>query len=154
LKKEADAPEPSSGALVGGRHRLAVRVYYEDTDFSGRVYHCAFVCFLGRGRTELLRLCGISHTELLQRPEPITLAVTRMELRFTAAAVIDDALVVETAFRALRGARLMLTQTIQSAEKIVVDAVGAVCLASGGRARRLPDLASKLGLWIDSSPTP
>ena len=56
---------PSAGAFVGREHQLAVRVYYEDTDFSGVVYHANYLRFFERGRTDALRLAGVHHTELL-----------------------------------------------------------------------------------------
>ena len=60
---------PSAGWLDEREHVLPVRIYYEDTDFSGVVYHGAYVRFLERGRTEFLRLAGVSHSGLLARPE-------------------------------------------------------------------------------------
>ena len=81
-----------SGELIEHGHRLTQRVYYEDTDFSGNVYHAAYLKFFERGRTEFLRDLGIHHSELAE--QGIAFAVRTMELDFVAAARIDDLLTV------------------------------------------------------------
>ena len=70
--------------------RLAVRIYYEDTDFSGVVYHAAYLKFFERGRTEALRACGIHHSELLERDDPLIFAVRKVGLEWRKPARIDD----------------------------------------------------------------
>ena len=60
--------EPTAGYLDGREHLLPVRVYYEDTDFTGVVYHANYLRYFERGRSDFLRLAGVSHTELRQRP--------------------------------------------------------------------------------------
>jgi acyl-CoA thioester hydrolase len=69
-------------------HHLAVRVYYEDTDFSGNVYHASYLKFFERGRTEFLRDLGIHHSELAE--QGIAFAVRSMQIEFEGAAHIDD----------------------------------------------------------------
>src|SRR5271155_1181496 len=69
---------PSAGRFVGREHELAVRVYYEDTDFTGVVYHANSLRFFERGRSDYLRLAGISHSDLLQRPDPGAFVITRI----------------------------------------------------------------------------
>ena len=85
-------------------HRFEVRVYYEDTDFSGNVYHAAYLHFFERARTEFLRAEGIHHSELAK--DGIAFAVRRMEIDFAGAAHIDDLLSVETSIQSMTGARL------------------------------------------------
>ena len=119
------------------RHVFAVRVYYEDTDFSGNVYHASYLRFMERGRTEFLRELGIHHSELAQ--DGIVFAVRRMEIAFDAAAHIDDALEVATEVVSLTGARLTLNQTITRDAAILTRAtVVVVAIGARGRAARMP----------------
>src|SRR5271168_2226624 len=74
---------------------LWVRVYYEDTDFSGRVYHASYLRFLERGRTEWLRRRGFAHRELAET-SGVTFAVRSLQIEYLAAALMDDLLSVET----------------------------------------------------------
>lgn len=118
-------------------HRLDVRVYYEDTDFSGNVYHAAYLHFFERGRTELLRDLGVHHSELVR--EGLAFAVRRMEIAFRAAAHIDDLLTVETRVKLATGARLVLAQSILRAGEVITEAeVEVVAIRVGGGATRLP----------------
>ena len=125
-----------------------VRVYYEDTDFSGVVYHARYLHFFERGRTEALRSCGISHTELLARPEPLAFAVRKMTTEWVAPARIDDLLEVVTRFAEVKGARMRVNQEIRRAGALIARAdVEAVCMNLDGRPRRLPaEIAARLGL--------
>jgi acyl-CoA thioester hydrolase len=94
--------EPSAGWVEGREHVLPVRVYYEDTDLSGLVYHANYVRYFERGRSDFLRTGGVHHAELLARPDPVAFAVTRMEIDFRRGARIDDALLVRTSYDAAR----------------------------------------------------
>jgi acyl-CoA thioester hydrolase len=143
-------PEPSCGAFFGREHRLAVRVYYEDTDFTGVVYHGAFVRFFERGRTEALRCAGVHHAALLAGPDPAAFTVTRLAIDFIAAARIDDALTVRTHFEAIRGPRLFISQAITRGEAPIAKAqVEAACIRPDGRARRPPaELAARLAPFL------
>jgi acyl-CoA thioester hydrolase len=122
---------------MSGGHRFQVRVYYEDTDFSGNVYHAAYLHFFERARTEFLRDEGIHHSELARAG--IAFAVRSMEIDFLGAAHIDDLLEVETSVIAISGARLTLLQVLSRAgaeltrANVVVVAINAV-----GRAVRMP----------------
>ncbi len=118
-------------------HRIPVRIYYEDTDFSGFVYHAAYLKFFERGRTEFLRDLGVHHAELAE--QGVAFAVRRMEIEFEAAARIDDLLAVETAVEAGTGARLVLVQTIRRGETVLTQArVEVAAVRIGGGATRLP----------------
>ena len=92
-------------------HELAVRVYYEDTDFSGRVYHASYLRFMERGRTEWLRALGYEHGALAGE-QRVVFAVRRLEIDYFAPAVIDDLLRVETRVAAVRGAAIDFAQTV------------------------------------------
>ncbi len=101
--------EPSAGWFEGREHRLAVRVYYEDTDFTGLVYHANYARYFERGRSDFLRLAGVHHRELMARPDPSAFVVTRLAMDFVKAARIDDALLVRTTYDRVRGPRLFIT---------------------------------------------
>ena len=117
-------------------HPIQVRVYYEDTDFSGAVYHAAYLHFFERGRTEFLRAEGIHHSELAS--EGIAFAVRSMEIDFPRAAHIDDLLVVDTAVVEVSGARLTLDQSIERGDELVARAKVVVVAIKDGKATRLP----------------
>ena len=118
---------------------LPVRIYYEDTDFSGVVYHAAYLKFFERGRTEALRECGVHHSEMLQRDEPLAFAVRKMTTEWIAPARIDDLLTVRTTFVSAKGARMRLNQEILREDELISRAeVEAACMSLEGRPRRLP----------------
>ena len=118
-------------------HRISVRVYYEDTDFSGNVYHAAYLHFFERGRTEFLRDLGVHHSELVK--DGIAFAVRSMQIEFVAAAHIDDLLEVTTEVGSATAARLNLVQTIsRDGEEITRADVQVVAIKVGGGATRLP----------------
>ncbi|WP_375452249.1 YbgC/FadM family acyl-CoA thioesterase [uncultured Devosia sp.] len=122
---------------MSGPHHFPIRVYYEDTDFSGNVYHAAYLKFFERGRTELLRDFGIHHSVLAR--DGLAFAVRAMELQFLGAAHIDDLLVVSTAVRSVTGVRLTLQQTIERDGMHLTQAeVVVVAINTAGGVARLP----------------
>lgn len=121
---------------MSASHRFEVRVYYEDTDFSGAVYHAAYLRFFERGRTEFLRAEGIHHSELAR--EGIAFAVRSMEIEFLRAAHIDDPLVVDTAVAGIDGVRLTLDQSIERGDELIARARVVVVAVRDGKATRLP----------------
>ncbi len=124
---------------------ISVRVYYEDTDFSGVVYHAAYLKFFERGRTEALRAVGVTHTALMGCAEPLVFAVRKMTVEWVAPARIDDMLTVRTQFNGVKGARMFLDQDMVRDETLVSRAkVEAVCLSTNGRPRRLPEAITRL----------
>ncbi|MEM9706666.1 MAG: tol-pal system-associated acyl-CoA thioesterase [Pseudomonadota bacterium] len=126
---------------------IAVRVYYEDTDFSGIVYHANYLKFFERGRSDALRDCGVHHSELLERAEPLAFVIRKMTIDWRAPAKIDDMLQVRTRFDRVAGARLFISQETRRGETLLVAAeVEAACVSLTGRARRLPsEVLAKLG---------
>ncbi|MHA6297111.1 tol-pal system-associated acyl-CoA thioesterase [Devosia sp. CAU 1758] len=121
-----------------------VRIYYEDTDFSGNVYHAAYLKFFERGRTEFLRDLGVHHAELAE--QGIAFAVRSMEIDFVAAARIDDLLTVNTEVIETSGVRLVLAQTINRDDAVLTRArVMVVAIKTSGGPARLPvDLRARL----------
>ena len=141
-----------SGRLDGGTHLLPVRVYYEDTDFSGVVYHASYLRFLERGRTDYLRLAGVDQSALHQGGQGIVFAVRRMTIDYLAPALMDDVLVVETRLVELRGASLAIGQRILRNEELVVTAEVRVAALAGGRPARIPEaLRTSLGRTTPAS---
>jgi acyl-CoA thioester hydrolase len=138
--------EPTAGALDGNTHLLPVRVYYEDTDFTGVVYHANYLRYFERGRSDFLRLAGVSHTDLLERADPSAFAVTRIDVGFKRAARVDDALTVRTEYQSVTGVRLNIGQEIRRGDEVIATAqVEAVCITPDGRVRRPPaDLLERL----------
>ncbi|WP_269715946.1 tol-pal system-associated acyl-CoA thioesterase [Caulobacter sp. NIBR2454] len=131
--------EPTSGALHGREHHLPVRIYYEDTDFTGVVYHANYLRYFERGRSDFLRLAGVSHTDLAEREDPAAFVVVRMEIDFKRPAKVDDALTVVTLYDAVKGPRLLVTQRIMRGEELIAQAaVEAACITMDGRPRRPP----------------
>ncbi len=146
--------EPSAGWFHGREHFLPVRVYYEDTDFTGLVYHANYVRYFERGRSDFLRLAGLGHRALLERSDPAAFVVTRLSVEFKRPGRIDDALLVRTTYDRVRGAALEIAQTIlRDGEVIALAAVGAACITLSGRPRRPPpELVAMLKPFLQSSP--
>jgi acyl-CoA thioester hydrolase len=120
-------------------HALPVRVYYEDTDFSGFVYHASYLRFMERGRTELLRSLAGNQSELHRDAQGLVFVVRRMAIDFLRPALMDDELTVWTVTRALRGASMTLAQEVRRGEELLVAAEVTVACVRDGRAVRLPD---------------
>ncbi|ACA15634.1 tol-pal system-associated acyl-CoA thioesterase [Methylobacterium sp. 4-46] len=120
-------------------HRLTLRVYYEDTDFSGLVYHASYLRFLERGRTEMLRAAGIDQSTLHAGGEGLFFAVRRMLIDWLVPARMDDVLTVETRTKEVRGASILVAQRILRGDQVLMTAEVRVAALIGGRPARLPD---------------
>jgi acyl-CoA thioester hydrolase len=150
----ADNGAPSQGHFRGKTHVLPVRVYYEDTDFSGVVYHASYLRFMERGRTDALRLLGVSHAGLWAEAVPIAFTVRRMAIEFLKPARIDDALSVETRFLALKGASLEAAQAVRRGDETLVGArlLVAIVGASGKPRRPSEALRQALAPMLERAP--
>jgi len=116
-----------------------VRIYYEDTDFTGVVYHANYLRYFERGRSDFLRLMGVSHTDLLDQPEPAAFTVVRMTLDFRRPARVDDALHVLTTYDRTKGPRLFIRQKIMRGDELICEAeVEAACINLQGRPCKPP----------------
>ena len=146
LKSQQGGAGVLSGTAGDIRHLMNAPVYYEDTDFSGFVYHANYLKFAERGRSNLLRLCGIEHTDLLDLEPQLAFVVGHMDIDFLAPARIGDMLLVETVFTKMRGARLLAEQVIKrDATPLWQARVEAAIVDLDGRPRRLPKaLAEKM----------
>jgi acyl-CoA thioester hydrolase len=130
---------PAPGWLEGREHVLPVRIYYEDTDFTGVVYHANYLRYFERGRSDFLRTLGVNHADLLAGGDPMAFTIVRIAVDFRRPARIDDALEVRTAYDAAKGPRLFISQRIlRGGELIAEAAVEAACIDLSGRARRPP----------------
>jgi len=139
-------PDLAGGILrddSGQRHVLPVRVYFEDTDAGGVVYHASYVRFCERGRTDFLRLLGTDARRLIDGStsrEPAAFVVRRMSFDFYRPARMDDLLEVETRVKELGGASVTLIQTVMRDGKRIVEAEVTVVLVSmSGKPLRLSD---------------
>jgi acyl-CoA thioester hydrolase len=130
-------PAPAQRAS-DGKHRFALRVYYEDTDAAGIVYYANYLKFAERARTEMLRLVGFEQ-EALRRTDGRVFAVRRCSADYLAPARLDDELVVETCLTALGGASLEVAQEIRRGDRPLVRlALRLACLDPAGKPARLP----------------
>jgi len=115
-----------------GRHRYTVRVYYEDTDAGGIVYHATYLRFAERARTEALRDLGIPHAALLQNFNRM-FVVRRVEVDYLRAARVDDSLVVESEVLEAGGASATLRQTVRGPHgACAVLRLKLACVTAGG----------------------
>lgn len=134
--------EHLSGEVRPNGHFLIQRVYYEDTDFSGAVYHARYLHFMERGRSDYLRLLGLHHHELAAQDEPLNFAVSNMEIAFKTACRIDDILTIHTTVQSVTGARATLIQRVYRGDKTAIEAsVTAVLVNQAGRPKRFPQNA-------------
>ena len=129
-----------AGRIEGKMHVLPIRVYYEDTDFSGAVYHANYLKFCERARSDCLRLMGIHHSEL---HGTASFVVRRMVCDFLKPALIDDLLEVETRFVEFGGARMELGQSVKRDRREAVRGAGDG--GAGGRARQAETAAAGMG---------
>jgi acyl-CoA thioester hydrolase len=128
----------AQGRMEGGEHVLPIRVYYEDTDAAGIVYHASYLRFAERGRTEMLRLAGIAQSTLV-RDLGIAFAVRDCQIDYRAPARLDDLLEVRSRLVEQRGATLRAEQTIRrGGEDLVRMMVRVACVGRDGRPTRLP----------------
>jgi len=132
-----------AGRLVPGGHVLPVRVYYEDTDFSGIVYHANYLKFMERARSDHLRLIGVVQGDLfgeaLAEAPGFAFVVRSMELQFQRPARIDDVLEVHTSPAEVAGASITLSQKVMRGAELLVEGKVKVAFVAQGRARRIPD---------------
>ncbi|WP_275246856.1 tol-pal system-associated acyl-CoA thioesterase [[Pseudomonas] carboxydohydrogena] len=160
---EKSAPLSLDGEIRNGRHVMAIRVYYEDTDFSGIVYHANYLRYMERGRTNYLRLLGAEQSALFaeagaeapgafssevgtgSRQENATnqkssfaFVVRSMQLEFLRPARMDDILTIITTPHEVKGASMMLAQEVRRGGELLIEARVKVAFISEGRARPIP----------------
>ena len=119
-------------------HHLDVRVYYEDTDFSGVVYHANYLKFAERARTEMLRKFGIEHWRTLT-DQGVGFVVRECRMQFYKPGLLDDLLEVETEALSVRGGSIILLQNIKRRKEVLFSMnIKLACINANGRATRIP----------------
>ncbi len=130
------------GSIRDGKHVMQVRVYYEDTDFTGIVYHANYLRFMERGRTNYLRLLGADQRALFAEAENeapgFAFVVRAMQIEYLKPARMDDILDIVTVPVEVRGASITLGQEVRRGEDVLIEAKVKVAFVSGGRARPIP----------------
>ena len=130
--------QPATGRLDGTTHHFPLRVYFEDTDLSGVVYHANYLRFMERARSDFLRTVGIDQRAAFDSGEGVY-AVADLTIRFVAPAKLDDALVVVSRVTKVRAAAAVIHQTVmRGADKLAEATVTAAFVTPSGRPRRQP----------------
>ena len=132
-------PELSVSARLEGKTFIwPVRIYYEDTDLSGIVYHANYLRYMERARTEFFRALGIK-ASYLEDAEPAAWALRKVEVEYIHPAKMDDIIEVRTTVVALSGARMAADQAIwRGAEQLTRGMVQACIISLSGRPKRIP----------------
>lgn len=140
------------GVIEHGRHVMQLRVYYEDTDFSGIVYHANYLRFMERGRTNYLRLLGADQHALFAQAADeapgFSFVVRTMQIEFLKSARMDDLLEIVTAPVDIKGASITLQQEVRRGTDVLIEARVKVAFVSAGRARPIPK-ALRLAMQAD-----
>lgn len=119
------------------QHWIAVRVYYEDTDFTGMVYHANYLRFFERGRSDHLRDAGVSHQSLLAREDPAAFTLTNVNVTYRKPGKVDDLLHIRTRYLGMDGPRIRFSQACLRDGEVIAEAeITAVMIHADGRLRR------------------
>jgi acyl-CoA thioester hydrolase len=134
---------PTAGRFDGREHRFPVRVYFEDTDLSGVVYHANYLRYMERARSDMLRVAGIDQRATHEAGEG-AYAVASLNIRYAVPARLDDALLVVSRLKQVRAASVSIHQQVMRDGVVLAEAdVVAAMVAAGGRPKRQPRA------WID-----
>lgn len=135
---QADGDQPQGGRFAGREHRYPLRVFFEDTDLSGVVYHANYLRFMERARSDMLRLAGIDQRAVHDAGEG-AYAVADLAIRYRAPARLDDALLVVSRIVAVRAASVVIHHTVRRGSLVLAEAdVTAALVAPSGRPKRQP----------------
>lgn len=143
------------GRIEGRVHHYPVRVFYEDTDFSGVVYHANYVRYFERGRSDFLRMAGVRHRDLADATPALGFAINRLEIDFKKPARIDDLIEVRTVYTLVKGPRIYARQAALSRDMglLARGRIEACCITLDGRPRRLPGWTiERLGPYVGDPP--
>ena len=132
------------------QHWITVRVYYEDTAFTGMVYHANYLRFFERGRSDHLRDAGISHQSLLDREDPAAFTLTNVNVSYKRPAKVDDLLHVRTRYLGMDGPRIRFEQACLRDDQLIAEAeITAVMIHADGRLRRpIREVAEHLEAFV------
>ncbi len=135
--------KPHDGRFINGRHYFACRVYFEDTDFSGIVYHANYLRYMERARSDMLRVLDMDQNAAFDAGEGVY-AVADLAIKYILPAKLDDDLVVVSSVKKLRAASVIIEQTImRGGDRIASADVQAAFLTPSGRPRRQPEAWTK-----------
>lgn len=130
----ANSLNSNSGVIKDGIHSFPIRVYYEDTDAGGIVYHSQYLNFMERGRTEMLRMCGLEHAAMMTtQTSPTMLVVKSMNIDFKRPATLDDELVVTSEISKLGAVSMMISQCVLKGDDALVTAEVKVGIIGGDK---------------------
>ena len=136
---EHHAPVQSFGRFDGKTHILPIRIYYEDTDLSGVVYHANYLRYMERGRSEYFRAAGIRRLAMLEEAEPTAWTLRRAALEYYKPARVDDLIEVHTICVAITGARMNAVQNIFARDTLLTRGQVEACIITlSGKPRRIP----------------
>ena len=140
MKVKMNKIDPSVSSIMDGKHRLPVRVYYEDTDSGGVVYYANYLKYAERARTEMLRGLGFAHADIM-RERGTVFVVRHCEIDYQHSAWLDEELEIRTAIEAIGGASLTLKQWVyRGGEELVAMKIKLVCMKLEGKGTtRIPD---------------
>jgi len=132
-----------SGQIVDGEHRLPIRIYYEDTDFTGLVYHASYLRFMERGRSDFIRILGIDQGELFEQTAKeapgFHFVVRSMKLDFLKPARVDEVIEVVTKPGEVGGASITLKQNIVRGGETLLEAEVRIAFVAGEKPMRIPE---------------
>ncbi len=135
----------TQGHFAGKTHILPLRIYYEDTDLSGVVYHANYLRYMERGRSEFFRSAGIARLAMLDAEEPTAWTLRKVALEYLRPARVDDLLEVHTICTGLSGARMEADQKIYCAGNLLTRGTVEACIITlSGRPRRIPEVIRKV----------
>ncbi|MGH6876757.1 MAG: YbgC/FadM family acyl-CoA thioesterase [Rhizomicrobium sp.] len=142
-----------AGRFEGIVHILPIRIYYEDTDLSGMVYHANYLRYMERGRSEFFRCVGITRLAMLDANEPAAWTLRKASLEFFRPARVDALIEVHTKASSLSGARLTADQRIYSENQLLAQGSVEACIVTlAGRPRRIPcDVRAKLLSFVGAA---
>ena len=146
---------PASGRILDGEHRFPVRIYFEDTDVGGVVYHANYLRYMERARSDMLRLLGIDQRAAMDGGEGVY-AVTDVAIRYRAPARLDDDLIVRSQVTQLTPARCVISQSVWRDDTLLTQgSVTVAFLDPNGRPRRQPaDWIARFSPHVLKDPTP
>ena len=142
--------EPTMGGFKGREHHYPLRVFYEDTDFTGIVYYANYLRFFERARSSYFRLVGFYHADLWEADDPLAFAISKINLDYKKPARVDDHLTIVTTYDKFKGARLWVSQACYRRDELLVTAISeAACITPDGRPKRAPKwMIERLGPYL------
>jgi acyl-CoA thioester hydrolase len=148
--------QPNIGWFEGREHNYPLRVFYEDTDFSGIVYYANYLRFFERARSSFFRLVGFEHAKLWDSDDPLAFAIRKIELDYKKPARVDDHLRIVTTYDRIKGARLWVSQACYRGDELLVTAVSeAASINREGRPKRAPkEMVEVLGPYLSPAHRP